>query len=178
MGIVSSRRNLRVECYRRLCITDCTGWAVYHRQSSAAACRMQARMLGCKPRVHYPSFNFKASLLFGSSHHLSYFHFLPHPTLSTTLISFEGEENVVSFFLSWFSLTIPHLMQCNEANTFSLSYLFATKTFVTNCVLCWTGTSSCGSEKRNGGADMWARIGEIKASTPKENKKRKKYSWW
>ena len=96
-----------------------------------------------------------------SSDHLSYFHFLPHPTLSATLISFE-EENVVSFFLRilifcpedhcWQS----HLMQCNEANPFSLSFffLFVTKTFVTNCVLCWTGTSSCGSEKRNGGVDM------------------------
>ena len=63
---------------------------------------------------------------------------------------------------------LSHLMQCNEANTFSLFYLLATKTFVTNCVLCWTGTSSCGTEKRNGGVDMWTRIGEIKASTPKE----------
>ena len=72
---------------------------------------------------------------------------------------------------------LSHLMQCNEANTFSLSYLFATKTFVTNCVLCWTGTSSCGTEKRNGGVDMWTRIGEIKGSTPKKNKNREQYFW-
>ena len=127
MGIVSFRRNLRVECYRRLCITDCTGWAVYHRQS-CAACRMQARMLGCKPRVHYPSFNFKASLLFGSSHHLSYFHFLPHPTLSATLISFEGKENLVSFsILIFIYYPPPNSMQWGQ---YLLSFLsFCDKNF-------------------------------------------------
>ena len=150
-----------------LCITDET-----------VAERMQrgGRMLGCKPRVHYPST-------------LPLLSFLVHPPSSfllwSSLIfplfappnSFRHSHLIWGrkcgfFFFSGFSgffwWGLSHLMQCNEANTFSLFYLLATKTFVTNCVLCWTGTSSCGTEKRNGGVDMWTRIGEIKASTQKE----------
>ena len=126
------------------------------------------------------SFNFTPSILFDAptilfppliiSHISTFCSDQLFPPLSSHL-----REKMWFLFLFWIfgfcgedHYWLSHLMQCNEANTFSLFYLLATKTFVTNCVLCWTGTSSCGTEKRNGGVDMWTRIGEIKASTPKE----------
>ena len=155
---------------------------MYHRRNCGGEnATAGGRMLGCKPQVHYPS-TFLSFLVHPPSSFLlwsSLIFPLFAPTNSFRHSHLIWGRKCGFFFFSGFSVFfgedhywLSHLMQCNEANTFSLFYLLATKTFVTNCVLCWTGTSSCGTEKRNGGVDMWTRIGEIKASTPKEQNKK------
>ena len=165
---------------RRLCIRECTVWGVS---------QTKLRRRECKAGCLAASLGFTILQLYLSAAASSFLWSSLIFPLFATSNSFRHSHLIWGrkcgfFFNLDFSFCCEdhcwqsHLMQCNEANPFSLSFLFATKTFVTNCVLCWTGTTSCGSEKRNGGVGMWARIGEIKASTPKENKKRKKYSWW
>ena len=98
---------------RLRCITDET-----------AAERMQGRMLGCQPRVHYPSaftFFLWSSLIFP-------LFATPNPFRHSHLIS--RKRKCGFFFLRIFSFCREdhcwqsHLMQCNEANPFSLSLFF------------------------------------------------------
>ena len=73
------------------------------------------------------------------------------------------EEKNTHFILLSLDITLY-----NEGNTLFVSspgrLFFGQKSFVTNCALCWTGTTSCGTERRSGGVDKWARIRRIKAS--------------
>ena len=86
----------------------------------------------------------------------------PAPTLSAALLQFSGgKEHTFSF-----ALIGHYIIQRGQYPPCFLpwSSFFRQKSFVTNCALCWTGTTSCGTERRSGGVDKWARIGRIKAS--------------
>ena len=114
LTITSTLRKLQSKIHqttlqRWRCITDET-----------AAERMQGRMLGCQPRVHYPSaftFFLWSSLIFP-------LFATPNPFRHSHLI---WGRKCGFLFLRIFSFCREdhcwqsHLMQCNEANPFSLS---------------------------------------------------------
>ena len=120
---------------------------MYHRRNCVGE---NARKDAWLPTSGSLSFSFYLFPLI-ISHISTFCHTQPFPPLSSHLrkeMWFPFSLRILTFCPEdhcWQS----HLMQCNEANPFSLSsFLFVTKTFVTNCVLCWTGTSSCGSPEK------------------------------